>query len=218
LVLGATDRRIRAVVSQVPTISGYQQGLRRVAPDAFDTLERQFDEDERAQFRGDPPRRQQIVNDDPNIPAAYRAKDAIAFYLQPLPQRIWKNDVTVRSGRLSRMYDPGNWVARVSPTPLLMIVALADRITQTDLQLRAFEQALEPKKLVTIEGGHFDPYVGQFDRAKHRRRFLVWPASEGGYSHRACYGGRLKTPLMPRPRAVGHYAHVRFGKQHGHLA
>ena len=74
LVLGATDRRIRAVVSQVPTISGYQQGLRRVAPDAFDALERQFDEDERAQFRGDPPRRQQIVNDDPAIPAAYRCQ------------------------------------------------------------------------------------------------------------------------------------------------
>jgi cephalosporin-C deacetylase-like acetyl esterase len=164
LVLGATDLRIRAVVSQVPTISGYQQGLRRVAPDAVEALERQFDEDERAQFRGEPPRRQQIVNDDPAIPAAYRSKDAIAFYLQHLPEGIWKNDVTVRSGRLSRMYDPGNWVARVSPTPLLMIVALADRITQTDLQLRAYEQALEPKKLVTIEGGHFDPYVGQFDR------------------------------------------------------
>lgn len=164
LVLGATDLRIRAVVSQVPTISGYQQGLRRVAPDAVEALERQFDEDERAQFRGEPPRRQQIVNDDPAIPAAYRSKDAIAFYLQHLPEGIWKNDVTVRSGRFSRMYDPGNWVARVSPTPLLMIVALADRITQTDLQLRAYEQALEPKKLVTIEGGHFDPYVGQFDR------------------------------------------------------
>jgi len=149
----------------VPTISGYQQGLRRVAPDASDALERQFDEDERAQFRGDPPRRQQIVNDDPAIPAAYRSKDAIAFYLRPLPEGVWKNDVTVRSGRLSRMYDPGNWVTRVSPTPLLMIVALADRITQTDLQLRAYEQALEPKKLVTIEGGHFDPYLGQFDRA-----------------------------------------------------
>ena len=164
LVLGATDRRIRAVVSQVPTISGYQQGLRRVAPDALDALERQFDEDEGAQFRGEPPRRQQIVNENPAIPAAYRTKDAIAFYLQPLPQGVWKNDVTVRSGRLSRMYDPGIWVARVSPTPLLMIVALADRITQTDLQLRAYEQALEPKKLVTIDGGHFDPYLGQFDR------------------------------------------------------
>ena len=155
LVLGATDRRIRAVVSQVPTISGYQQGLRRVAPDALDALERQFDEDERAQFRGEPPRRQQIVNDDPAIPAAYRAKDAIAFYLQPLPQGVWKNDVTVRSGRLSRMYDPGNWVARVSPTPLLMIVALADRITQTDFQLRAYQQALEPKEARDHRGRTF---------------------------------------------------------------
>ena len=25
----------------------------------------------------------------------------------------------------------------------------------------AYEQALEPKKLVTIDGGHFDPYLGQ---------------------------------------------------------
>jgi fermentation-respiration switch protein FrsA (DUF1100 family) len=162
MVLGATDRRVRAVVSQVPTVSGYLQGLRRVAPDAIDALEQQFDEDERAQFRGEPPRRQQVVDEDPTVPAAYRGKDAIAFYLQPLPQSVWKNDVTVRSGRLSRMYDPGNWAARVSPTPLLIIVALADRITQTDLQIRTYEQALEPKKLVTIAGSHFDPYLSQF--------------------------------------------------------
>jgi fermentation-respiration switch protein FrsA (DUF1100 family) len=63
------------------------------------------------------------------------------------------------------MYEPGNWIARASPTPLLMIVALADQITLTDLQLRAYAQALEPKKLVTIEGGHFDPYRGQFAAA-----------------------------------------------------
>jgi hypothetical protein len=85
LVLGATDRRIRAVVSQVPTISGYEQGLRRVPPDAIAALERLFDEDERAQFRGQPPRRQQVVSDDPSVPASYRAKDAISFYLQPVP-------------------------------------------------------------------------------------------------------------------------------------
>src|SRR4029453_6868117 len=29
IVLGATDRRLRAVVAQVPTISGFEQGLRR---------------------------------------------------------------------------------------------------------------------------------------------------------------------------------------------
>jgi uncharacterized protein len=165
LVLAATDRRIRAVVSQVPTISGYEQGLRRVPPDAVAALERLFDEDERAQFRGEPPRRQQVVGDDPSIPASYRAKDAISFYLQPLPPGAWTNEVTVRSGRCARMYDPGAWIARVSSTPLLLIVALADHITLTDLALRAYEQALEPKKLVTIEGGHFDPYLGQFAAA-----------------------------------------------------
>ena len=162
LVLGATDRRIRAVVSQVPTISGYEQGLRRVPPDAIAALERLFDEDERAQFRGEPPRRQRVVSDDPSVSASYRTKDAVSFYLQPVPPGAWTNEVTVRSGRLARMYEPGAWVARVSPTPLLMIVGLSDDITLTDLELRAYEQALEPKKLVMIEGGHFDAYLGQF--------------------------------------------------------
>ena len=60
------------------------------------------------------------------------------------------------------MYEPGAWISRISPTPLLMIVALADHITLTDLELRAYEQALEPKKPVTVEGGHFDAYLGQF--------------------------------------------------------
>ena len=100
LVLGATDRRIRAVVAQVPTISGYEQGLRRVPPDAIAALERLFDEDERAQFRGEPPRRQQVVSDDPSVPASYRTTDAISFYLQPAPPGAWRNEVTVRSGRL----------------------------------------------------------------------------------------------------------------------
>jgi uncharacterized protein len=165
LVLGATDRRIRAVVSQVPTISGYEQGLRRVPPDAIAPLERLFDEDERGQLRGEPPRRQKVVSEDPSVPASYRSADALCFYLQRLPPGAWTNEVTVRSGRLARMYEPGAWVARVSPTPLLMIVAVADHITLTDLGLRAFGRALEPKKLVTVAGGHFDAYLSGFRTA-----------------------------------------------------
>jgi uncharacterized protein len=162
IVLGATDRRIRAVVAQVPTISGFEQGLRRIPPDAIPALENAFAEDERAQLRGEPPRRQLIVSADPSVPASYRSKDAIDFYLQPIPPGIWENSVTSRSTRAARMYEPGIWVPRVSPTPLLMVVALNDTITVTDLALAAYERALEPKKLVTIRGGHFDPYLGQF--------------------------------------------------------
>jgi hypothetical protein len=118
LVLGATDRRIACVVSQVPTTSGYQQGLRRVAPEGIATLEAALDEDERAQARGEPPRRQTVVNADTAVPASYRARDAIDFYLQPLAEGArWENTVMVRSTRLARMYEPGVWAPRVSPTP-----------------------------------------------------------------------------------------------------
>jgi fermentation-respiration switch protein FrsA (DUF1100 family) len=165
IVLGATDRRVRAVVAQVPTISGYQQSLRRVAPDLVPALEASFAEDERRQFHGEPPATQAIVSADPSVPASYRAPDAIAFYNQPVPEGVWENVVTVRSTRGARMYEPGTWISRVSPTPLLMVVGLRDAITVADLALAAYEQALQPKKLVTIDGGHFDPYLECFAEA-----------------------------------------------------
>jgi len=165
IVLGATERRLRCVVAQVPTISGYEQGLRRIAPENVSALEEAFAEDERAQLRGEPPRRQAIVSADASVPASYRAKDAIEFYLQPVPEGVWENSVTVRSTRAARMYEPGTWISRVSPTPLLMIVALRDPMTGTDLALAAYERALEPKRLALIQGGHFDPYTARFEES-----------------------------------------------------
>jgi uncharacterized protein len=166
LVLGATDRRLRCVVAQVPTISGYEQGLRRVSPDATPALEHAFNEDERGCLRGELPRREAVVSGDLSVPAAYRSPDAIDFYLQPVPEGLWKNEVTLRSTRAARMYEPGIWVSRVSPTPLLMIVARDDKLTIADLALAAYERALEPKRLALIPGGHFDPYLDQFPLAE----------------------------------------------------
>jgi uncharacterized protein len=165
IVLAATDRRLRAVVAQIPTISGFEQGLRRIPPEGIAALEKAFAEDDRGQLRGEPLRRQLIVSDDPTVPASYRSKEAIDFYLQPTPLGIWENSITIRSTRAARMYEPGIWVSRVSPTPLLMVVALSDTITVTDLALAAYQRALEPKKLQLISGGHFAPYLDQFPLA-----------------------------------------------------
>jgi fermentation-respiration switch protein FrsA (DUF1100 family) len=165
IVLGATDRRLRAVVAQVPTISGYQQSLRRVPPDQVPALEASFIDDDRRQFRGEPPATQAVVSPDPAVPASYHSQDAIAFYNQPAPEGVWQNIVTVRSTRAARMYEPGTWISRVSPTPLMMIVGLSDAMTLADIALAAYEQALHPKKLVTIAGGHFDPYLDRFDQS-----------------------------------------------------
>jgi dienelactone hydrolase len=163
IVLGATDRRLRAVVAQVPTISGYQQSLRRVPPDQVPALEASFIDDDRRQFCGEPPATQAVVSADPAVPASYRSPDAIAFYTQPAPEGVWQNIVTIRSTRAARMYEPGTWISRVSPTPLMMIVGVNDAITLADIALAAYERALQPKKLVTIAGGHFDAYLKGFD-------------------------------------------------------
>jgi uncharacterized protein len=171
LVLGATDRRLRAVVAQVPTISGYEQGLRRVAPDEVAALEAGFVDDDRRQFRGEPPATQLIVSADPATPAAYHSPDAVAFYSQPVPEGVhWENRVTLRSSRAARMYEPGQWVSRVSPTPLLMIIGLNDTITLADTGLAAYERALQHKKLATIAGGHFDAYLSQFEKSSGAAR------------------------------------------------
>ena len=72
---------------------------------------------------------------------------------------------------MGREYEPGTWVARISPTPLLMIVATHDTLTPTDLALEAYNRALEPKKLVLLPGGHFGAYTGSgFDASSTAAR------------------------------------------------
>jgi fermentation-respiration switch protein FrsA (DUF1100 family) len=165
IVLGATDRRLRAVVAQVPTVDGYAAGLRRVRPEAIVDLEALFAADERAQLRGEPPASQVIVSNDGALTSSYKATDAVSFYLRPVPEGVWENKVTVRSTRWARMYAPGDFIERVSPTPLLMLVADQDHIANADLALKAYERALEPKRLAMIKGGHFDPYLDEFEAA-----------------------------------------------------
>ena len=157
----------------MPAISGHEAGLRRVSPDNTPALEASFNDDERAQAAGEPPRTVAIVSADFSEPAAYRSPKAIEFYLQPGPEEFgWQNTVTVRSNRAARLYEPGVWVSRVSPTPLLIIVATEDELTGTDLALDAYERARQPKSVLLIEGGHFDPYLARFDEASSAA--LAW--------------------------------------------
>lgn len=59
------------------------------------------------------------------------------------------------------MFDPGAFVARVSPTPLMFIVARDDGSTPTDLALATYQRALEPKRLVLVPGVRYDIYIAR---------------------------------------------------------
>ena len=171
LVIGAIDRRAKCVVSQAPTISGAASAERRTRPDLLAGLDARFDADRAARFAGEPPATVPVVADNPKGACALPGKDSWAFFAgDPDLAPAWRNEVTLRSAEMSREYEPGIHVPRISPTPLLMIVATRDVLTLTDLELEAFERAREPKKLVLIEGGHFTPYIDAFDQTSTAAR------------------------------------------------
>ena len=72
----------------------------------------------------------------------------------------WRNEVTLRSLELFQGYEPGEYLKRIAPTPLLMVVAPNDRLTPGEWACEAFETAAQPKRLVLLPGGHFDAYTG----------------------------------------------------------
>lgn len=62
----------------------------------------------------------------------------------------------------------------LSPTPLLMTVPANDTICPTDASLKAYANALEPKELHILPGGHFDAYSGpNFELNVGRRKCFV---------------------------------------------
>ncbi len=161
LMLASIDRRVRCVVAQVPTISGPLAALRRVRPDLLPSLLAAFDADREARFAGAPPKMIPVVADDATKPCALAGADSWEFFTATQGfAPAWRNEVTLKSGEMAREYEPGAGIARISPTPLLMLVATHDTLAPTDLALEAYNRALEPKKLVLLPGGHFDPYTG----------------------------------------------------------
>ena len=167
IVIGAIDRRVKCVASQVPLISGHRNARRLIRADMISAVQNMFAEDRRNRMAGKPPAMIAVVSDDPNVPCALPTPDSYQWFTETAEKRApaWHNEVTLRSVEMFTEYEPGSYVEYVSPTPLLMVVAAGDHLTVADEALAAFGRALEPKKLVLLKGGHFDAYVADFDAA-----------------------------------------------------
>jgi uncharacterized protein len=172
LVLGAVDRRVKAVVAQVPLVSGSANIAELVRADFRAGFREMFDADRAARFAGDPPAMVPVVAEDPLAPSVLPTPDSWTFFSETGKTRApsWRNEVTLRSVEMLGEYEPGSYIRRISPTPLLLVVAREDHLTPAHLAIEAFEQAREPKKLVILPGGHFDAYVDGFEGASTPER------------------------------------------------
>lgn len=142
-------------------ISGWETLHRLVRPDIMQGLNEMFQGDRLARAAGQKAAVVPVTDSNPLVPSALPSADSFEFFTGwgAKLEGKWKNEVTVRSLEACRAYDPSLFIARIAPTPLLMLVAKNDCVTPTDIALSAFNRASEPKQLVLLEGGHFDAYA-----------------------------------------------------------
>ena len=147
---------------QVPFTNGIEIIKRLIRADVAEKVNELLAADRLARAAGKPAGVIPVVNDDPLGFAALPTPDSFTFFKGVEARNIgWENEVTMRSVELLRAYKADLAMEEISPTPLLMVVAENDTLTATDLALKAYSRALEPKELVMFKGGHFDAYSGE---------------------------------------------------------
>ena len=124
LVVAAMDRRVKAVVSQVPFISGYEQFVLGNGQAGLSGINHIVNEDRQNRVKGEEPGRVQLVPM-PNDPAGQFVlfEDKADYdYLVGGPEGPapgWVNSVTIRTTARALAYDVRPFMRRISrPRPL----------------------------------------------------------------------------------------------------
>lgn len=160
ILAAAFDKRIAAVVVQVPFVSGESIGpfLQTYFPAMY--------ADRKNIKSGHPPAMTTVIPEtlesaERGDSGALMGKLDVVPYLKELARRgqSWEKEVTLQSVFNISILEPRAFIHRISPTPLLMVVAEKDATVATSSQLEAFASAREPKTLAVIKDSeHFDLY------------------------------------------------------------
>lgn len=172
-MVAAIDKRVKAVCGQVPMISGSRNFQALVRCDFWEATWQGMALDRLARARGEAPMTVPVVDENPMAGAVIPSPDGHQFFTRVAAERApsWRNEVTLRSLEAFQSLEPADFLPRISPTPMLMIVAAADRLAPTEFACAAYEKAAQPKELQIIPGGHFDAYEGDiFEQASGAAR------------------------------------------------
>lgn len=160
LHLAAFDRRIGAAVAQVPLVNGWENARRLMRPDQFAEFVEAVAADRVARYTHGEGSSVPVVAPE-GQPSALPTPESYEWFISAGESVApnWRNEVSLESMEAFLEYNPAANIDRISPTPLLMVVAGKDTLTPTDLAVSAYERALEPKGLVVTSGKHFDAYT-----------------------------------------------------------
>jgi hypothetical protein len=177
LQVAAFDRRVKAVVSQVAGVSPYRIVQRYFPAQIRDYFMALIEEERVRLYQGEPSRYIPLFAPQ-GEPSIFGSEHYERYHQATLNVPTYPNRVTIGSIGAMLESTPEAFIDAVSPTPLLMIVAEADKTTPAQIIEEVFEKAGEPKKLLSYNGGHYDiyddPAIRQFAIEAARDWFLEY--------------------------------------------
>jgi len=157
LYVGTYDRRVKAVVSQVPnTLSPDQRRARN--PQGWEDMTKILVRDRIARYKTGVVNYMKVVAPEGEpcyLPGREAYEEYMAFSVRT-PN--WRNQVTLESLEKIREFDPVSTIGMMSPTALLVIAAEKDSFFPPDMVKAIYERAREPKAMSVLPVRHFEIY------------------------------------------------------------
>lgn len=152
MYVGAVDRRVKAVVSQVPVVDGYRWMKLMRAEDQFQDLLKAVEEDRARRDQGEPSLRIP-VNGRPGDLCGLPSDAQVAAFFAGAKQvlKTWDDTMTLESVEKILEWTPFSFVDRISPRPILFITTGGyDVVHPAWLVNEGFERAREPKRIAFL--------------------------------------------------------------------
>lgn len=158
LHLAAFERRIKAVVTQVPAASAFENARRLMPPEVLAFVLEALATERAAQYAGAPASYLPISAPPGEFCALPDPGTHDTLLKAAAASPTFRNEITLLSMEEVLEYAPATTAHLIDTTPLLMLLADRDTLTPVDLALRAFESVSAPKKLVRFDVTHHDVY------------------------------------------------------------
>jgi hypothetical protein len=157
LYVGSFDRRVKAVVAQVPNVATPESRHTR-SPDKWESDSEAMIDDRLERYWTGAVNYVKVVAP-PGEPCIIPGKTAFDFFMGSAAQAPnWRNQLTRESLEKMREFDPVTAVELMSPAALLLIPGERDELIPLEAVNRVYERAKEPKALRSLPITHFEIY------------------------------------------------------------
>jgi uncharacterized protein len=170
LVVGATDPRVRCVVSNIPVVDGYRNMRRVHGTMGFRALRSAIEADRKRRYTtGSGGMIPHAMLDNTNNLSTWPFPETYETFkvLKEKEAPAYQNQSTIESTELLMYYSVAPFVSRIYDTPTLVVVAEEDDLTLWDLEIEAYNAIpTDKKRLVVVPGSTHMTLYSDLSRLK----------------------------------------------------